>query len=546
MTFRAVLPLLTLLVLPFAAAAEGESFAMLEAKPVKLSMFKNGVSLVFAKVELPEASGNYRVRPLPDSLLGSFWLYAGEGVELSDVRATQAESVSSVPASNMRELLEANIGKRVWAKFEERWQQVTIAGLPNSGDPAPYPPAGKVIPPPQPGPGEIVLINDGNMVQAMPIHWIESLRFEEGAGHTFNKRVTENVVQFVSTPTERGGASDVIITYLARGAAWSPSYILGLDDDGKAKITAKAIIVNDLLPLENVSAEMIAGFPNIRFADIQGAFTLAPLNQIIERMAGIRERRQDEGIMSQISNRAMAGRAYFAMGDAMTAAPSQPLAGEQTEELYFYQVENLTLKMGERGYIPMFEAEVPFKHKYTWNIPDFIDANDNYRQDLAEAQADIWHAAEATNTHNQPWTSAPVTVMRDNRIMGQDVMEYTAPGASVDIKITKVTAVQADQKEFETERQRNAATYNRTSYDLVTVKGELVLVNYKSEPMTVEITKRVSGEVQDTTGDPEITKLIQGLRTVNPSSQIVWTVEAKPGKDNAVRLEYTYQVLVRA
>jgi hypothetical protein len=63
--------------------------------------------------------------------------------------------------------------------------------------------------------------------------------------------------------------------------------------------------------------------------------------------------------------------------------------------------------------------------------------------------------------------------------------------------------------------------------------------------MTLKVTKTLSGEVQKTDGEPQITKLAKGLRKVNPRSQLVWSVPVEAGKDKAVCVTYTYQVYVR-
>ncbi|MFH1742487.1 MAG: hypothetical protein ABIH23_26075, partial [bacterium] len=157
----------------------------------------------------------------------------------------------------------------------------------------------------------------------------------------------------------------------------------------------------------------------------------------------------------------------------------------------------------------------------------------------------VWHALKLTNTTGNPWTTAPATTMKDGRILGQDTIFYTPDKASTKLKITEAVAIDAEQTENETARQRNAATYYGCNYDLVTIEGELAVTNYKGKPVTIEITKTLSGEVQETDGDPKITKLARGLQMVNPRSQIVWEVEVEPGRDKTVKLNYTYRVYAR-
>ena len=61
-------------------------------------------------------------------------------------------------------------------------------------------------------------------------------------------------------------------------------------------------------------------------------------------------------------------------GDFMAPpAPSEPVMGEQEEDLFFYQADKITLKKGERAYQVLFSEKIPYEHVYTWDIPDQID-----------------------------------------------------------------------------------------------------------------------------------------------------------------------------
>ena len=63
--------------------------------------------------------------------------------------------------------------------------------------------------------------------------------------------------------------------------------------------------------------------------------------------------------------------------------------------------------------------------------------------------------------------------------------------------------------------------------------------------MSVEITKTVSGEVDTAEGNPQIVKLAQGMRRVNPRSRLTWTIDVPPTPDQAVKLTYRYRFYTR-
>ena len=353
----------------------------------------------------------------------------------------------------------------------------------------------------------------------------------------------ENVVEFTASSIGVSSKNPIItLTFLGQGSAWAPSYVVDISKKEKALFSSKSIIVNDLIPLQDTRVELIAGFPHIQFDSVNSAFSLQPVQQILERIRSLGRGSERFNVGSQISQQMMISNTAEAFTPSM---PVEPVMGESAEDLYFYPVNNVTLKKGERGYYPLFAGEIPYEHLYTWEIPNYIDPNNSYQQNQPQAPQVVWHSLRLTNTTGQPWTTAPAMTVKDGHILGQDTIKYTPPNASSELKITHAISIKGEQNEYETERRRNAAQFYHSNYDLVTIKGELELTNYKTEDVTVEITKTLIGEIQETTGDPEIVKLASGLRMVNPTSQLVWTVDVKPGKDNQIKLIYTYQVYVR-
>jgi len=102
------------------AAGAGEA-KIIDSKPVYAALFKNGIGLVVSRAELPEASGAFRVTPLPDAVLGSVWISWPDHLTLEDIRASQAQVERTVPAANLPDLLEANLGKTVRLRIKDTW-----------------------------------------------------------------------------------------------------------------------------------------------------------------------------------------------------------------------------------------------------------------------------------------------------------------------------------------------------------------------------------------------------------------------------------------
>lgn len=532
------------------AYADSSSETILSATPSYAALFKNGVGLVVSETNLSGQEGVFQIAPLPDATLGSFWMHWGDGVQLENIKATQIQSEKKVAAATIAEILEANVGSELdlWIKDRKEWRAYRILDIPKRhDDPILLPRPQNVIPiPPPMERGEIVLLQDGENKEAVPLSWIESAR--QYKSDSVSRPEIENAVQFTAKPGKSTDARNISLTYLAKGIAWSPSYVLDISQEKNAVITAKAVVVNDLQPLEHTRLELIAGYPNIAFSETSSTFSIAPLQQILDQLRA----RGGRADLSFSNTAVLTQRYQYAGGLAMAEAapapstPSTPVMGESAEDLYFYSINDVTLKKGERGYYLLFSDEVPYEHLYTWDIPNFINEHSMYQgQPEQEPPAQVvWHALKLTNTAQQPWTSAPAMTMKDGRILGQDTMYYTAAGADSKLKITQAVSINAEQNEYEVDRQRSAAQFYSRNYDLVTVRGELAVINFKEEAVTVEITKTLSGEAQKFDGEPKVSRLAKGLRSVNPTSQLVWKVEVKPGKDNAVKISYTYQIYV--
>jgi hypothetical protein len=81
------------------------------------------------------------------------------------------------------------------------------------------------------------------------------------------------------------------------------------------------------------------------------------------------------------------------------------------------------------------------------------------------------------------------------------------------------------------------------TFDRVTIDGRLRIRNFKSDPITIEISKTLSGEVKENSPEAKITQLARGLARMNPVSVLKWTLQIAPGDQN--ELTYTYDVLIR-
>jgi hypothetical protein len=522
-------------------------FTRLKAKPAHLSLFKNGSGLLWLTVTLPSTeNATYQVYPLPQATLGGFWLLGPEDVELNSIKITKTLVDEKIPAASFEDLLQANIGNNVDIKIGDLWQQVRIKALPKKYD-KPILRSheiGIIPPPPPPGVGDLLLVEKDSYISGIPLKDIKEIRMDKSASrYELTLPKEEESLHFSVKFKSIIRNPQLTLLCLVKGATWMPSYVVDISDEAKARITAKSIIVNDLIPFDDISVELITGTPHLAHNHIASAFSFAPLQQIMERIqagAPVVHAAFDYGVTSNRLIRAEAAPAIGMVGG------SGEISGEHTEDLFFYELEKVSLQKGERGYHRVFSAEVPYEHLYSWDIANQIDTYSRFGRSQPEQDTEmVWHSLRLQNTTRNPWTTAPAMTMKNNRILGQDTIHYTPASVESELKITKAAAVKAEQNEYEIKRMANVGSFYGRNHDLVTIKGELQVTNYKEDAINLKITKTFSGTVQDAEGNPEIKKIASGLGQTNPSGQMIWNLEIKPGLEHQKKLEYTYTVYVQ-
>jgi hypothetical protein len=332
--------------------------------------------------------------------------------------------------------------------------------------------------------------------------------------------------------------------------------LIDISDPKTATLTAKAVVINEVADLQRIHLDLVTGFPNIRFGDVNSPVAMSQdLAGFLRALTTGRSSRLGYdvgGLMVGNTMTTQVSSKFIGYSDEISRSGPTPdyspaQEGTVSEDLFLYPVENITLNRGETACLPLFTAEVPYKHIYIWEIPDWLDENNRYRQKIAKDEQilaeEVWHSCRLVNNMEMPWTTAAAEFVKDGQFTGQDICYYTPAGAETTIRLNKALNVVAEQTELEQERQRSAERILGHDYDLVKVKGELKLTNRLDKDVIVEITKNLSGEVLKSSPKARETRTAKGLRWVNPSHTLVWEIELKAGKEK--KISYTYQVYVR-
>ena len=179
----------------------------------------------------------------------------------------------------------------------------------------------------------------------------------------------------------------------------------------------------------------------ILFTRIRTEFGHFTLNSAIETAdrrcrqeeAGQSRRRRTAAVMRQV--------AYAEVRDAI--APVMPdygsaQAGKTAEDLFFYPVENVSLKKDQTGYYPLFTESVSYEHVYRWEIPA-----DGGKSKLSSENFDsMVHPGRALKVKfRQPFVAkakyfeAGASVMKVNKeIADDDITEATIHIEWIDIE----------------------------------------------------------------------------------------------------------------
>ncbi len=504
-----------------AAAAMAAGPTALKLKPTEASLFKNGFAVVVRETALG-ASGEYVLEELPVAVLGTLWITASDGVKLREVIVGTEKGEVRAPVGSIDEILQANVGKNLNFLLGDRraasGKLVAVTG-------------GICIieHEPKPGQRQTWALNKGSIVEVSSdgeLIWHVA------------RPTSKRVLRFQA---ETPGKGKLYIVSLERGASWAPAYSVDIADKKLLRLVSKATILNDTLDLDRIEVRLVTGFPNIPFLPWLDPFTSGQsLQDFANSLMGMGTRQQlrdAAGFPGPAGGMAQNRLAEKSFDDAFEVSQ---LPGVTAEDLFFYRLPNVRLRPGERGYYVLFGSNAEYRHIYEWDIADTIqDTNYVGKQNQPN---DVWHSLKFKNTSGQPLTTAAATVMKDGEILGQDMMGYTSAGAEATVRITKALDVRAEDDEEEASREREFLKIRSGHYDKVTLKGTLQIQNRKSEDVTIEVTKVLTGEIAAAEGKPKQTTLAKGLRAVNPRQRLEWKIDLKPGEKKTVI--YTYTVFI--
>jgi len=530
-----------------------KSAVQAETKLQQVALFKNGLGFFVSEATIPKNKETFNIVPSGAPSHGTFWVAYPPKVKLEGLTVKEIDCEEQVEVTTIQQLLEANEGKKVRLYFKDEKRP------PAEGVIKYFTKRRQLL---QPGPysfgrfgqvGEdyvkgLMMIKTEASEAVISPDSIASVEFLDGKPEkTFNDKTKST--QLEVKMAKPAGGEKLTLSYLAKGITWAPSYMVDITQAENAMVSAKAVVINEVCDLDDVKIQLVTGFPHLQFADIVSPLALKEnLAQFLQSLVrGQSEQGQLRGVMSKV----MEQRAFGLSDMSGMPMPAYGAAeeGKVAEDLFFYPVEKVHLAKGEVGYFPLFTESVAYKHIYKWEIPDYVNEEEQYyynerrQRGEQEPKEVVWHCLKMQNTTKVPWTTAPAEVVKEGLILGQDTLNYTPTQGETTLRITQAASVKAEQLELETDRKRDAAQLYGNHYDLVTVDGKLSVTNLQQKAVTLEITKTLSGELKSSQPEAKIEKLARGLQRMNAVLKLTWTIELGPGEKKEAG--YIYEVYVR-
>lgn len=494
----------TITVLVFLTAlATTPLFAQTESEPIysklpvkEVTIFKDGHAFVLHEgMAQTNEKGDVVLDQLPKPIMGTFWAYsANNKAKLTCVISSRDSIETKTTAGTITDLLKANLHTQVLIKetgLQQHYQAEIINVLNN----------------------QLVLLKLHEGTKAMAVSLIQNITFLENPADTITQTVTRETLTFKlkRNTQEQIEQTKVGMAYIQKGIRWIPNYRVEIDGKGKAVIKLQGTIINELADLENVNAHLVIGVPRFAFKNTPDPISF---QKTIARLS--RHFNPNSSTAYAFSNAIRSQARFTEMPQMNTEAENvgPELSGmESNEDLFVFDLNNVSLKKGQRMVIPIAEYTVPYSDIYAVDLsfapPLEMRRNFNTNQHLQLAK--LFHAPKAmhkirlVNNAEYPLTTAPATILKDGRILAQGMMTYTSIGGTSDLEITTAVNIKVKNADKQTEATPNAAKWNGNSYTKINMVGTIELTNYGDKPVTLHVKRTVMGKI-DTTANKGIVK----------------------------------------
>ena len=509
--------------------AMGAEDAIATAQVRKVALFKNGYNWVEMCTTLPDAQ-RVRITGMPNALLGTVWWDAASGVRQLEGGSVEVESV--MESYGYADLLMANAGKQVKI-FLKKDRQTEGKLLPTAKRETPEGSFPKQERAEVVGAPKIFFVQTANGVQSVAAEDVTGVDFAEAPQQPMEKVVDNIVTAQLEKPNP---GVELHFGCVSAGMSWLPEYSLELEEEGKAKLSCRANIINEMADIKDVELRLVSGFPALGEALMTSPLNRAmELQDFLKRLGFLTEERNDSmrvkrGIMS-------AGVTMPCVAESDNFEDDEGSEGsKQVEDLFYYTLPHFSCERNKSILRELFTCEVPYSHVYTCHVP-----NQSMLERLSrngEPVADVWHCVRLSNTSKQAWSTGIVTCTVDGQIAARSTLYFAAPSAETLLRLNKSMQARVQcSEELVKREERNAPGRRRDSVTVSTFRGTVTLKNSSDRPMELRLTKEVDGLVTEADKEGKIN--VSPSYSGNPRSVITWKFTVQPGEE--AELTYTYE-----
>jgi hypothetical protein len=556
------------------ARAQAEPAASLTRMPIKeVTIFKDGHAFVIHQGRVPvDAAGQVVLDRLPTPLLGTFWPYSADrDVKLTAVTASRRPVRGEQTAIDLRGLMEANPGAVVeLVDLDGKTISGRIRSLPARPVDELQTMEGRTDRDLMPTKGGVLLLETDQGVLALPLERVRSVNFKNPPAPKYASETFRNLLTLAFKWPEAGRRreTEVGMAYVQKGLRWIPSYKLTIGNTGKAHVQLQATLINELADLEDVTANLVVGVPTFAF---KGTVDPMALQETVARLGEYFDTQSVSGtamsnaIMAQV---AVGGREDNARSNVTPDLGPEVTGSEKDEDLFVFTVKQVTLKKGERMVLPVAEYELGYRDVYVLELPFApplevrANANDAQQREIARllGAPHFLHVLRLSNSSREPLTTAPALISSQDRVLGQGMMRYTAPGTESDLALTTAVDIKVTKSDKETGRVPGALTVDGSAYLRVDLDGRIAITNNRDQPVDIEVKRSVLGHA-GTAGQMGKVEMVNAYEeggavtqppwwgwygwpgwwgAVNGVGQFTWKTRVEPGKRLALTYKWHY------
>lgn len=121
------------------------------------------------------------------------------------------------------------------------------------------------------------------------------------------------------------------------------------------------------------------------------------------------------------------------------------------------------------------------------------------------------------------------------------MINYTAAGGKTKVQLSESPDVYVTNTEDEIKKEGNTKTINKVVYSLVTLKGTIPVENLQPKPITLNLTKYVTGKILEASDGGNIKKPGK-YGGINPATNVEWNIKLNANEKK--NITYTYEVYV--